>query len=105
MGTKRCAIHERDASVASCRQCGKELCKSCVMVTPSGTFCSSECNVLHREFKSQKGSAAPASTGAMKGVLVVLLLLAAAFVIHLAPMTTGQPYDIIGMILNKAQEP
>jgi hypothetical protein len=105
MGSKRCAVHDKEFSVSSCRQCGKELCKSCVMVTPVGSFCSSECSVLHRELKSQGGGGRKSSSGAMKGLLLVLLLVAAAFVIHLAPMTTGKPYDIVGMILNRTQSP
>ena len=105
MGTKYCAVHEHDIAVSSCRQCSKELCKSCVMVTPSGTFCSSECSVLHRELKSQGGAGAKSSGGALKGVLVLLLLLGAAYLIHIAPITTGKPYDVIGMILNKTQSP
>jgi hypothetical protein len=106
MGGKHCAVHENQPSVSSCKQCGKDLCKSCVMVTPAGTFCSSECSVLHRELKSQGGPAKRTSGGgAMKFVLFLLLLAAAAFAIHLAPMTTGKPYDVIGRFLNKTPAP
>jgi hypothetical protein len=105
MGMKTCAVHGEQASVSACRQCGKELCKSCVMVTPAGTFCSSECSVLCRELKSQGGSGRKSSGSAMKLVVFLLLVVAAAFVIHLAPMTSGKPYDVIGRILNKTQSP
>jgi len=106
MGTKTCSMHEKQPAVASCNQCRKDLCKSCVMVTPAGSFCSSECSVLFREMKSQGGQGRKKSSGAAaKGILLLLLLVAAAFLVHLAPMTTGQPYDIIGQILNKTQAP
>ena len=105
MGTKHCAVHNDQPSVSSCRQCGKDLCKSCVMVTPSGTFCSSECSVLHREMAGAGGGTKKKSSGAgMKLVLLLLLVVAVAFAIHLMPSTTGQSYDIIGRILNKTQE-
>lgn len=101
MGSKNCAVHEDQASVSACAQCGKNLCKSCVMVTPAGNFCSSECSVLHREMTSQHRLATHSSGGALKAALVLLLLVAAAFLIHLAPMTAGKPYDLIGLLLDK----
>jgi hypothetical protein len=106
MGAKRCAVHGDQNSVSACRQCSKELCKSCVMVTPVGTFCSSECSVLHREMKAHQGSGGKKSSGVGAKMFVVLLLLvAAAFAIHLAPPTTGQPYDVVAKLLNMAQSP
>ena len=105
MGMKSCAVHEKQASVASCKQCGKELCKSCVMVTAAGTFCSSECSVLNRELKAQGGAGNKSAGVGVKFVLMLLLGAAGAFLIHLAPMTTGKPYDVIGMILKKTQAP
>src|SRR6185295_871359 len=105
MGAKTCANHDEQPAVSACGQCHKDLCKSCVMVTPAGTFCSSECSVLCRELKAQGGTGAKASSIGMKLVLFVLLLAAGAFLVHLAPMTTGKPYDVIGMILKKTQNP
>ncbi|HKS16800.1 MAG TPA: hypothetical protein VJU16_05770 [Planctomycetota bacterium] len=106
MGAKTCSMHETQPAVAACGQCRKDLCKSCVMVTPTGNFCSSECSVLFREMKGQGGSSSRKSSGsATKAVLFLLLLVAAAFLVHLAPMTTGKPYDVIGKILNKTQTP
>jgi hypothetical protein len=105
MGSKNCALHEDQPAVSSCHQCRKDLCKSCVMVTPAGTFCSSECSVLFREMKSQGGAGKKSSGAAMKAFLFLLVLVAAAFLIHLAPMTTGKPFDIIGRILNQTQSP
>ena len=101
MGGNHCAVHENQASVSACAQCGKNLCKSCVMVTPAGTFCSSECSVLHRELKGRDKPAKRSSGGVMKGALLLLLLATAAFVVHLSPMTTGKPYDVIGLLLSK----
>ena len=103
MGTKHCSMHEDQPSVSACHQCRKDLCKSCVMVTPAGTFCSSECSVLFREMKSHGGPGKKTSGAGMKLVLLLLALVGAAFAIHLAPMTTGKPFDLIGRILNQAQ--
>ena len=105
MGAKHCTVHEDQPSVAACRQCSKELCKSCVMVTPVGTFCSSECSVLHREMKAHQGSGKKSSGVGARMFVVLLLLVAAAFAIHLAPPTTGKPYDVVAKILGMAQAP
>ena len=105
MGTKTCSMHENQPAVASCHQCRKDLCKSCVMITPTGSFCSSECSVLYREMKSQGGQGKKSAGVATKGVLLLLLLVAVEVLVHLAPMTTGKPYDVIGQILNRTQSP
>ncbi|HEY3225830.1 MAG TPA: B-box zinc finger protein [Planctomycetota bacterium] len=105
MGAKTCAIHEDQPAVSTCHQCHKDLCKSCVMVTPTGTFCSSECSVLFRELKAHEGEGKKSSSAGMKLVLLLLLVVAAAFLIHLAPATKGKPFDVIGRILNKTQSP
>jgi hypothetical protein len=104
MGAKNCANHEGQPAVSTCHQCRKDLCKSCVMVTPAGTFCSSECSVLHREMKSQGGGGKKSAGVALKLVLVLLLLVAAVFLIHLAPQTKGSRFDLIGRILNPDRE-
>ena len=105
MGAKNCAVHEKENSVAACRQCSKALCKSCVMVTQVGTFCSSECSVLNREMTTHRGSSRKSSGVGAKAFVVVLLLVAVAFGIHLAPPTTGKPFDVVGRLLSMAQAP
>ena len=101
MASKTCANHHDQPSVSACNQCRKDLCKSCVMVTPGGTFCSSECSVLFREMKSHSGAPKKSSGAAMKLALFLLLVVAAAFLIHLAPQTKGSQFDLIGRFLNK----
>ena len=105
MGGKRCAIHEKEAAVSACRQCSKDLCKSCVMVTPAGAFCSSECSVLHREMHAHAKPVAKSGGAAGKLYLFVLFLAGAAVALHYLPMTKGQPYDLIGRYLDKASLP
>lgn len=105
MGAKTCANHDEQPAVSACGQCHKDLCKSCVMVTPTGTFCSSECSVLYRELKAHETEGKKSSSSGMKLVLLLLLVVAAAFLIHLAPATKGKPFDLIGRILNTAQSP
>ena|SRR5688572_3103719 len=99
MGGKFCAVHEKEASVSACRQCGKDLCKSCVMVTPAGTFCSSECSVLHREMKAHDKPAGKSGGVATRFVLFLLFLVGAAVAIRFIPMTKGQPYDLISRFM------
>ena len=102
MGGKTCAAHADQAAVSVCHRCRKDLCKLCVMVTPSGTFCSSECAVLHRELKSPPEVGQESSSPAMKAVLVLLTLVAIMFLVHLVPATSGKPFDLIGRIMKRS---
>ena len=86
-----------------CHQCHKPLCKSCVMVTPGGSFCSSECSVLYREMKEKLGGGKKTGGAGKKFILFILLLVAAAIGLHfLADKNTQvKKFDIIDRILKK----
>jgi len=107
---KNCLVHKEQPSVAMCHQCHKPICKSCVMVTPVGSFCSSECSIIYKEMKAKLGQ-----TGKKKGggagmvlVFVVLLIVAAMFLVYF--MAKGKPethvlrkIDLIGRFLGEAK--
>jgi hypothetical protein len=76
--SKSCVNHKEAPSITMCFQCHKPICKSCTVVTPQGTFCSSECGLLNREFKEKQKE--PKAKEPM-GKLMVLLQLTAAFVL------------------------
>ncbi|MBI4565617.1 MAG: hypothetical protein HY716_13060 [Planctomycetes bacterium] len=100
MASKMCANHPKAPATTQCHQCKKDLCKSCVMVTPSGTFCSSECSILYRETKVQSGREGKKTSAGKKMVLVLLLLLVgAAVAVHLT--AKGSPYDVIGKLMSR----
>jgi len=95
---KMCANHGNNAAVSACHQCHKDLCKSCVMVTPAGTFCGSECSVLFREMKSAgEKNKKKGGSGLKVVVFLVLLVAGALFVVHL--VKPGESYDILGKIM------
>lgn len=75
---KTCVNHKEAPSITMCFQCHRPICKSCTIVTPQGSFCSSECGLLNREFKEKQKE--PRAKQPM-GRLVAMLQLTAAFVL------------------------
>jgi hypothetical protein len=106
---KTCLNHKDQTAVTMCHQCHKPICKSCTMVTSHGSFCSSECSIIFREFRDKMKAGAPKKSGALsKFVLVVVLGLAAMVGIHLAVRFGGieavRGIDFIGRILGGAEK-
>lgn len=64
--SKVCVRHPDRAASKVCHQCQKPVCKSCLLVTPHGQFCSSECSLTLRELRDQKkesGGKKPVAVG------------------------------------------
>lgn len=113
MSGKNCANHPNSPSVTMCGQCQKPICKSCVMVTATGTFCSSECSIISKELRHKGGGG---GGGRRKGggagmalVFLVLLAVAALFGIHFAakkqpPDHFLKKIDLVGRLLDKPAE-
>ncbi len=108
MGTKVCLKHKEQPSVTMCHQCHNPLCKSCVMVTPAGTFCGSECSMIFKEMKAKLGEGRKkgGGGGAMVLVFIILLMIAATFVIYFAAKDKPGSHwlrkiDIIGRMINQ----
>lgn len=78
---QHCVHHPDRIAATMCLHCRQSLCKSCVFVTPVGSFCSSECRGLHQaareRLKANKGIAAKFL------VLIVLVIVAAILGMHL----------------------
>src|SRR5437773_6246386 len=94
MGGKNCANHPNAPSVTVCHQCQKPICKSCVMVTTTGTFCSSECSIISKELRLKAGGGGGRRKGGgagMVAVFVVLLAIAGLFGVYFA--AKKQPSD------------
>ncbi len=45
-----CINHPGIESVARCRQCGKPVCGTCVVIGPLGKFCDESCRDRHAHF-------------------------------------------------------
>ncbi|OHB75819.1 MAG: hypothetical protein A2Z34_11095 [Planctomycetes bacterium RBG_16_59_8] len=106
---KMCVNHASEAAVTHCYQCHKPLCKSCLMVTPHGSFCSSECNIIYKEFKERyKGEGKRKSSVMAKIFAFFLLLIAAIIAIHVVAeygkVKALAGVDIIGKLLNAAEK-
>lgn len=100
---KTCYKHKNEPSATMCHQCHKPLCKSCVMVTPSGSFCSSECSVLYREMKEKLGGGKKKGGSGKKLLAFLLLIIAAVFGIHFAAKKNPdlKRFDLLQKLLEK----
>ena len=101
---KTCITHPKEPSVALCSQCQKPVCKSCVMVAPHGSFCSSECSVVFRELKQRAQAEGKKKMGsATKVALFFIIMLGAFVIIHLvvvvAKVGSLKGIDLIGAFL------
>ena len=107
MGSKNCANHPNSPSVTVCHQCQKPICKSCVMVTTTGTFCSSECSIINKELRhKQGGGGRRKGGGGMVAVFLVLVAIAGLFGIYFAAKKQPSDHilrkiDLIGKLLEK----
>ena len=102
---KMCLKHRRTPASTMCHQCHNPICRSCVTVTPQGSFCSSECSVLHREMKQRIPKAVKGTRG--KAILLGLsVILLALFLFHFAFRDNPKlkKYDVIGRLLGRGTE-
>lgn len=105
---KTCVNHKDQPSITMCHQCHKPLCKSCTLVTSYGSFCSSECAVLFREFKEKmKVSSTVRKSGMgmamMMAFLIVIVLLVGVHVARRKGVRILEKVDLIGRLLNSAK--
>ena len=86
-----------------CHQCHKPICRSCVVVTPEGSFCSSECTVTFRLVKTKLGGGGKPkpSFGSQVVMLVMLSLVLGVMLLHFAArqVESLQKFDMIGKLL------
>lgn len=106
----RCLKHKDQNAITQCNQCHKPLCKSCTMVTPQGSFCSSECSILSREFKARFAAGKPRRASfAMKFIGVILFVFAIFLAVHGAHrfgnVEIAGKFDIIGRVLGYSKKP
>jgi hypothetical protein len=104
--SKTCVNHKEAPSISMCFQCHKPICRSCTVVTPQGTFCSSECSLLNREFKEKQKEPKPKdTTGFFTKMAAAFVLIVVGFMgLHLAASKWPKlkPIDVIGRILDLA---
>jgi hypothetical protein len=106
---KACSKHPDRPSATMCHQCHRPVCKTCTIVTPHGSFCSSECSIQNREFKERMrtGEAkAPSGGMAIKLFLFLLLVILGVAGIHMAAkkgIAPARSIDIIGILFEKVE--
>ncbi len=104
---KSCVNHKETPAATMCHQCHSPICKACSLVTPRGTFCSTECGILNRDFKERQRE--PQDVHFSKMTTVIKLMAAALLIgvgligINVAA-THGMPQlkrvDFIGRFLD-----
>lgn len=92
-----------------CHQCHLPICRACTTVTPHGSFCSSGCSLLNRDFKERlKAGEVKAGGGGVALKLFLFLFLAVGTLagIHVAAVKGFRParnVDLVGRLLQKAE--
>lgn len=105
---KTCVNHKEVPSATMCHQCHAPICTACSIVTPQGTFCSPECGILFREFKTRQNEAKEDKAYSKMTLLIKLvaafLFMGLGFVGINQAAEHGVPQlrsiDVIGRILN-----
>jgi len=99
VGSKRvsgCINHPGVESIARCKQCGKAVCKACLVTGPTGNFCGDVCRDKHQEFirrAQELERKKPAGGGARKlAHLAIKLAIYAAVIIAIG--VAGIMFDI-----------
>ena len=105
---KTCMNHRDRPASTMCHQCHKPICRSCVVVTPTGSFCSSECSVSFRLIKTKLGGGKKKETS-MTGKMVLLVgssIILLVMLVHFAAgrMEALQKFDFLGKILGKYEQ-
>ena len=54
LSTRVCLNHPNEQAIASCKQCAKPLCGSCVTRNADGAFCGDPCYDAYRQFKDRR---------------------------------------------------
>lgn len=107
---KTCVNHKDQPSATMCHQCHSPVCRACTTVTPHGSFCSSECSTLNRQYQEKlRSGEIKAGSGGFALKLFLFLLLAVGLLagIHVAAVRGFKParnVDLIGRMLQKAGE-
>ena len=89
---RTCANHTSQVSITMCHQCHKPLCKSCTMIAPHGSFCSSECSVIYREFKTKMSAGRRKNAGS--GMKIVAAFLAIGFLLLVVHVAARGGFDL-----------
>ena len=97
---KVCLNHKEQPAVTMCHQCHKPICKSCVTVTPQGSFCSSECLVTNRKVMASLGTA-PKQAKSKAVMLVLLVIVLGIIAMHFVARDNKalRSFDLIGGLL------
>jgi hypothetical protein len=101
---KACINHNDTAAVAQCFQCHRPICSACIIDTPHGRFCSTECSVRYLDFKQRyasekKPTGSPMVRKLVTTAVIVLALLIGIYVLHaVVGIEALAKVDIIGRI-------
>ena len=73
-----CENHPVKQAVAKCKQCGKNLCRDCVIQKENGSFCSIECYQKAKQFKQKVVDYGPSrKKHTLRNILVIIFIIIA----------------------------
>jgi len=102
---KTCINHKETPAATMCHQCHVPICTACSIVSPQGTFCSPECSVLNRQFKTKAADDDPKGMPKVEALLKIvaafLLIWLGFYGIHVAAQRVPQlqKIDVVGRIM------
>lgn len=96
---KMCLVHKDAPATVMCHQCHKPICKKCVIVTGTGSFCSSECVGSNRTFHERMQKSAPGRRFAIPSLLTIIVVLVVAFFAAVYFTEAMPSLDVIGKLI------
>jgi len=105
---KVCLTHQDRPAATMCRQCHRPVCTSCTLVTPQGSFCSTECSLLFRNFQAEWKATGTPRSGLLKGavglVFVAVMLILAVHLMARGGIPVAKKIDLVGALLQAVRE-
>ena len=82
MANKLCLTHRDRKASSFCHRCHKPICTECTLVTSQGSYCSSECHVIARDFREKmRKEPGQRPTSFLKKAAIGIFVIALIFVI------------------------
>lgn len=99
---RTCANHGDRVAEATCRRCGKGVCRECAVVRADGSFCSAECSLQYSGSKAGTKGTSGGRLGVV-GCTVLLVLLFLGFFVIVHALSGSFPeirsLDLLGELL------
>lgn len=104
--SRTCFKHPTLPSQTRCFQCRRGVCTACVRLTPGGSFCSTECQILYDQSGGRVVHEKNRRANRMRAI-ALLMLLGVSFFIGLHLLASGneslRKYDLLGTFIGYSE--